>query len=153
MGGKKKGTESVMNNKVFIVHGRNQIIRNEVELKLRRVGLEPVILAETASRGMTIIEKIEPNSDVAYAVVLYTACDIGKYKDEKELLPRARQNVVFEHGFMVAKLGRSNVVALVEDGVEEPGDLDGVVYISMNDAEWTMKLVKELRAAGLPVKD
>ena len=84
---------------------------------------------------------------------MYTACDIGKYKDEKELLPRARQNVVFEHGYMVAKLGRSNVVALVEDGVEEPGDLDGVVYISMNDAEWTMKLVKELRAAGLPVKD
>ena len=153
---RKKETESVMNNKVFIVHGRNQIIRNEVELKLRRVGLEPVILAETASRGMTIIEKIEANSDVAYAVVLYTACDIGKYKDDntvKELLPRARQNVVFEHGYMVAKLGRSNVVALVEDGVEEPGDLDGVVYISMNDAEWTMKLVKELRAAGLPVKD
>ncbi len=140
-----------VNNKIFIVHGRDHAVRDDVELKLRRVGLEPVILAETASRGMTIIEKIEANSDVAYAVVLYTACDLGKYKDDADLLPRARQNVVFEHGYMVAKLGRSKVVALVEHGVEEPGDLDGVVYISMDDSDWDMRLYRELRAAGIEV--
>lgn len=143
----------VVNKRVFIVHGRNQSIRDEVELCLHRAGLEPIILAEEASNGMTIIEKIEAYSDVAYAVVLYTGCDLGKYReDDGDPRPRARQNVVFEHGYMVAKLGRRNVVALVEDGVEEPGDLSGVVYISMNDTDWKMKLFRELQSAGLELK-
>ena len=40
------------NNKIFIVHGRNEGVRDKVELLLRRAGLDPIILAEQASRGM-----------------------------------------------------------------------------------------------------
>lgn len=50
-------------------------------------------------------------------------------KGEKDLKDRARQNVIFEHGYMVAKLGRDKVIALVDQGVEIPGDLSGVIYI------------------------
>lgn len=113
------------NNKVFIVHGRNDNKLQEVELFVRRIGLEPIILKEQASKGKSIIEKIEAYSDVAYAIVLYTACDVGKYKNDEELLPRARQNVIFEHGYMVAHLKRKNVIALIENGVEIPGDWSG----------------------------
>ena len=139
------------NNKIFIVHGRNEGVRDTVELLLRRVGLEPIILAEQANRGMTIMEKIESNSDVAFSVVLYTGCDEGKLREESDLHPRARQNVVFEHGYMVAKLGRDKVVALTESGVEQPGDLAGVVYISLSEKYWKIRMLKELEAGGLQI--
>lgn len=100
---------------------------------------------------MTIMEKIESNSDVAFSVVLYTGCDEGKLREESDLHPRARQNVVFEHGYMVAKLGRDKVVALTESGVEQPGDLAGVVYISLSEKDWKIRMLKELEAGGLQI--
>lgn len=140
-----------MKGKVFLVHGHNEDLRNDVELFCRRIGLEPVILAENANCGMTIIEKIEQYSDVEFAIILYSACDEGRTKGEEKLNGRARQNVVFEHGYMVAKLGRNKVVSLVDSNVEVPGDLDGIVYISLQDTEWKNKVIKEFHAAGLNI--
>lgn len=141
-------TQKKSNNKVFIVHGRDDKKLNEVELFVRRIGLEPIILKEQASKGKSIIEKIEAYSDVAFAIILYTACDVGKYKDDEELSPRARQNVVFEHGYMVAHLKRENVIALIENGVDIPGDWSGVVYTTY-DSNWKQDTMKEMEAAGL----
>ena len=121
------------------------------ELFIRRIGLEPIILAEQVNKGMTIIEKIENYSDVSYAIVLYTPCDEGRLKGEKDLNNRARQNVIFEHGYMVAKLGRNKVIALVDKDVEVPGDLSGVIYISMNDKDWKLQVMRELDGAGLQI--
>ncbi|MBX4268893.1 nucleotide-binding protein [Clostridium estertheticum] len=140
---------SINNKKVFIVHGRNTSVRNDVELFISRIGLEPIILCEQANRGMTIIEKIEANCDVSFSIVLYTGCDEGRLKGELDLNDRARQNVVFEHGYMVAHLGRANVVALTEEDIEIPGDMSGIIYISLQDPEWKQKVMKEMRAANL----
>jgi predicted nucleotide-binding protein len=65
---------------------------------------------------------------------------------------RARQNVVFEMGYFIGKLGRDRVFLLLENGVDKPGDLDGIVYTSFDNADgWKLKLVKELKAAGYKV--
>ena len=56
--------------------------------------------------------------------------------------------MVFEHGYMVAHLKRENVIALVENGVEIPGDWSGVVYTSF-DKNWKQDTMKEMAAAGL----
>jgi predicted nucleotide-binding protein len=46
-------------------------------------------------------------------VVLLTPDDVGALNDGKqEIKPRARQNVIFELGFFIGKLGRQNVCAL-----------------------------------------
>ena len=140
-----------MGNKIFVVHGRNIDIRDDIELFIRRIGLEPIILAEQANKGMTIIEKIEKYSDVSCAIILYTPCDEGRMKGDKELNDRARQNVIFEHGYMVAKLGRDKVIALVEQQVEVPGDLSGVIYISLKDEDWKLQIMRELNSAGLEI--
>ena len=141
----------IMEDRIFVVHGRNIGIRNEIELFIRRIGLTPIILAEQVNSGMTIIEKIEKYSDVSYALVLYTPCDEGRMKGERDLKDRARQNVIFEHGYMVAKLGRGKVIALVDRGVEIPGDLSGVIYISMQDADWKTQVMRELDGSGLQI--
>ena len=133
-----------MKKKVFIVHGHDDTLKNEVYIFLVNEGFQPVILHHEVNQGQTIIEKLEKHIDtVSYAVVLYTACDEGKAKNETELKKRARQNVVLEHGWLMSKLSRKYVAAIVEDGVEFPGDLSGVVRISASD--WKYDLSKELQ--------
>lgn len=140
--------QNCRNNKIFVVHGHDENVRDQVELFLRRIGLEPIILCNQPNSGLTIIEKIEANTDVGFALVLYTACDEGKLKTDEILRPRARQNVVFEHGYLIQKLDRKNVAALVADEVETPGDFSGVLYISLNDANWKQQVMRELKNSG-----
>ncbi|RBQ28399.1 TIR domain-containing protein [Aliarcobacter vitoriensis] len=139
-------------NKVFIVHGHDNGAKQEVARFLEKLGLEPIILHEQASSQKTIIEKIESYAgEVGFGVVLYTACDIGG-KDKDNLQSRARQNVVFEHGYLIGLLGRDKVCPLVKGSIETPGDISGVVYTHMdNNGSWHLPLAKELRTAGYTI--
>ncbi|WP_024641837.1 TIR domain-containing protein [Pseudomonas syringae] len=140
---------------VFIVHGRDNESKQEVSRFIESLGLMAIILHEQASAGMTIIEKIERYSgDADFALVLYTPCDLGRGAHENNVRPnnRARQNVVFEHGYLMAKLGRRNVCALVKGQIETPNDISGVVYVSLDPAGgWKGEVVKELRECGYSV--
>ena len=114
--------------------------------------LAPIILHEQPDGGRTIIEKIERYTDVIYAIILYTPCDIGRAKNEKKGKPRARQNVVFEHGYLIGRLGREKVCALVKEGVDTPGDISGVVYKLMDSAgAWKTEILREMKSAGIAV--
>lgn len=143
---------STISNKVFIVHGRDNETKIEVARFLEHLEFEPIILHEQANEGKTIIEKIETFSDVGFAIVLYTPCDLGKLNGTKNLKNRAQQNVVFEHGYLIGKIGRDRVNALVKGDIELPNDLAGVVYTQMDDpGAWKFEVAKEMRAIGYPV--
>lgn len=146
--------EKQMSNKIFIVHGHDNEAVQEMARTLESSGFEAIVLHEQPDAGLTIIEKIERYTDVDFAVVLYTECDIGRVKCspvEKERY-RARQNVVFEHGYLISKLGRDHVCALVKGDVETPGDISGVIYVPMNsDGAWKMRLARNMQDIGLPV--
>ncbi len=141
------------NQKVFVVHGHDEVAKYEMAEAIRSLGAEPIILHEQASEGLTIIEKIERHTDVAFGVVLYTPCDLGgKKASEISLHPRARQNVVFEHGYLIGKLERKHVMAFVKGKMETPTDISGVVYVELDQAgNWKDQLAKELKAAGYKV--
>ena len=113
-------------NRVFIVHGRDSEIKDQVAEHLRSMNLDPIILNEQANQGLTVIEKFEKHADVAFAVVLMTPDDIGGPQSQGgNLGPRARQNVIFELGFFIGKLGRNRVCALTSGEVEIPSDYSG----------------------------
>ena len=145
--------EPLDKTRVFIVHGHDTAAKLEVARFIEKIGLEPIILHEQVNDGMTIIEKIEKYSNVGFGIVLYTPCDIGYAKDkEKEKMARARQNVVFEHGYLISKLGRNNVCALVKDSVEVPNDISGIVYIPLdNNGGWKIPLAKEMKSSGYEI--
>jgi len=146
--------ESVINRKVFVVHGHQHGARETVARYLEKLNLEPVILDEEPSRGRTIIEKFEDHSDVAFAVVLIIGDDIGGVKgsDPSKLRPRARQNVILELGFFLGKLGRHRVCALYEPDVEMPSDFGGVGFVKFDgEGNWRVLIAKELNASGLKV--
>lgn len=137
--------------KVFIVHGHDEGTREAVARFLERLDFEPVILHERPNKGRTIIAKFQQEAaDVGFAVVLITPDDQGAKTGESGK-PRARQNVIFELGFFIGALGPEKVAAMVKGDVERPSDFDGVVYISIDDNGWRLKLSKELEAAGFTI--
>jgi predicted nucleotide-binding protein len=140
-------------SKVFIVHGHDEACRESVARFLEQQGIQPIILHEQASKGRTIIEKLEAHADVDFAIVLLTPDDVGSVADSQEpLKPRARQNVILELGYFIGKLGRDRVCAIHKDSVALPSDILGVVYVPFDRGSgWKLLLGKELREAGIAV--
>jgi predicted nucleotide-binding protein len=140
-------------NGVFLVHGQNNEAKQEVARFLERLNVGVTVLHEQADMGRTIIEKFEDHASVGYAIVLLTADDVGgRRTTPNDLKPRARQNVILEMGYFLGALRRTHVCALLEDGVEVPSDLSGVLYVPLDSAgAWKLRLAKEMKAAGIAV--
>jgi predicted nucleotide-binding protein len=137
---------------VFVVHGQNEAARTDVVEYLRELGLEPIILHDQPNMGRHLLTKFIQEADlVTFAIVLMTDDDVGGRKDGK-LAPRARQNVILELGYFIAHLRMERVCALITPGLETPSDFDGIVYIRMDSGgAWRKELVRELRAAEMPI--
>lgn len=137
------------NKNIFIVHGHSNV-KNEIvnfindELEIKTITLE----SQINNGASTIIQKLERYSkEVSCAVVILSPDDIGKKntKRKEELKPRARQNVIFECGYFIGKIGRDKVVLILEKDVEKPSDLDGVLHIDYS-SQWKNELGKNIKA-------
>jgi hypothetical protein len=152
----KKIPNVQFSNRIFIVHGHYNEMKVEVELTLKKLDLEPIILHEQPDKGRTIIEKFTEYSDVNYAIILLSPDDYGYSKEEspKKVKSRARQNVIFELGFFLGKLGRESVLVIYKENnnFEFPSDYSGVLYKPYNKSgNWKFQIVKELQALGYKV--
>jgi predicted nucleotide-binding protein len=125
--------------KIYIVHGRDRSTLLELKNCLQNTLLlsEPGILAEQKSGGETIIEKFERHANrINAAFVLMTPDDVGSLAgSEPETAYRARQNVVFELGYFMGKLGRKSgrVIVLHKGRLEIASDLAGLIYIDVSN--------------------
>lgn len=147
-------TKNLANNKVFIVYGHDVGCREQLELLLRRMKLEPVILQNLVGGGQTIIEKLESSLDVRYACVLLTPDDEGYASGKSDQIrPRARQNVVLELGMFLVRLGRRRVAILHKGDLELPSDINGLIYIRFESRvdEVKERLGAELQEAGFQI--
>ncbi len=138
---------------IFLVHGHDhRVLHYAARVVQQCTGRDVIILHEQANGGRTLLEKFEDEAaGAAYAVVLLTGDDEGGLAGTATHKPRARQNVVFELGFFFGKLGRKRVAVLLDKGVDKPSDLDGLVYLSLEDESWRYDLLKELQKAGILV--
>ena len=141
--------------KIFIVHGHDDAVRHEVARFIEKMGYDAIVLCEQAEGWRTIMEKFEQNaSQVSFAIVLYTECDVGRAKDanRSDEQYRARQNVVFEHGYFLGLLGRKKVCALIKGNIELPSDLNSVAYTRIDfGGGWKWKLANIMKNAGLNI--
>jgi predicted nucleotide-binding protein len=147
---------AVLPKQVFIVHGHDDSAREQLELVLHKLGLDPYVLANTGGHGLTIIEaleaKIGKNSSTAFGIVLMTPDDMGYAlaNGQDSVQPRARQNVVLEMGMLISSIGRKNMAILVKGHLEKPSDADGVLYIAFNNhiKETVPRLANRLKESG-----
>ncbi|EIF50450.1 TIR domain-containing protein [Sulfurovum sp. AR] len=146
-------------NKVFIVHGRDELAKTNLEILLQDMGLETIVLHRQADEGQTVIEKFEKHGkDVGYAFILLTPDEIAYLESEESLADqdrkkekRARPNVIFEFGYFIGSLGRNRVCCLYTGGVMLPSDLSGFVYKQYNNSveEVAWSIQKDLKAIGI----
>jgi len=139
---------------IFIVHGHDEEAKQTIARFIEKLDLNAIILHERPGPGsITIMEKTEKYSNVCFAIVIITPDDIGHLKNKPEdAKPRARQNVIFELGYFIGKLGRNKVCALYKEGVEIPTDYHGVIYIPIDKGQgWKITLAKEIQSSGLSV--
>lgn len=145
--------QQLHSKRVFIVHGHDTEVKETVARFLDRLGLEPIILHEQPSSGLTVIEKFEAFANVGFAVVLLTPDDVGAMAaDQTSLKKRARQNVILELGYFLGKLSRKRVCALYKKDIEIPSDYQGVLYVEFDPAgAWRTKVAQELVEAGFSI--
>lgn len=127
--------------KIFIVHGSNTVIRDQIDIFLRNLGLQTVVMDAVAHQGRTASEKFEElASESSFAVFILAAND--------ELL----QNVMLQAGYFWGALGRrGNVALLIDPEVEIPPAIEGIGHIPITEDLGNTKLAlrRELEAAGL----
>jgi predicted nucleotide-binding protein len=143
---------------IFVVHGHDTEAREQLELALHRLGLDPFVLMNSSGSGDTIIEALEKRIGKKYTsdfgIVLFTPDDMGYAKNSPEKVDaRARQNVVLEAGMLVASLTRARVAFIVKGHVEMPSDLHGVIYAHFNThvREALPKVIARMQEAGIAI--
>ena len=148
-----RAVEVALRQKVFLVHGYDEEAKNAVVLWLRELGLRPIVLRDQPDAGRAILEKLEDYARVGFAIALLTPDDFGGSQQTlQDTKLRARQNVIFELGYCIGKLGRRRVCMLYKDCVEIPSDYHGVLYIAMDQSgAWKPHLARELQNAGLHI--
>jgi predicted nucleotide-binding protein len=144
---------------IFIVHGHDTEGRDQLELALRRLGLQPFILMNTSGGGKTIIEALEgqigKDHSSDFGIVLMTPDDIGYAKSQgtERAEPRARQNVILETGMLLSSLTRERIALIIKGHLEVPSDLQGIIHFGYNDhiREIVPKLCQRLKEAGFNI--
>lgn len=149
------GAAQGLHRDVFVVYGHDTPARENLELLLHKMGLNPVVLANLIPGGDTIIEKLEKylldNKNVGYACVLLTPDDEGYPQGSADKVQyRARQNVILELGMVLARLGRSRVAIFRKKSVEDPSDISGLLWLPFNERpdEQAGTLFRSLQEAG-----
>lgn len=140
-----------LKKRIFIVHGREKTPALELARFVeKRYPIDAILLEERAHRGRTLIEKLEDYSGVDFAFITLTPDDVGALKGEP-LKERGRQNVIFELGQFIGKIGRKNVCLFIRGDVEIPSDLHGIGYYRFTESvkECFIDAENELRENGI----
>ncbi len=151
-----KSASADTRRRIFVVSGTDDEMKNALTKALTKLWLVPVVMCEEPSQGRRIVERFTDYADVGFAVVLLSPDDFAYDKDEsptKRKL-RPRQDVVFELGFLLGKLGKGNVLVFYREcaNFEVPTDFDGVKVTAFDDRDsWKLALIRELTNCGYTV--
>ena len=121
---------------VFIVHGKNEGIREELVKFLKEKGIGSVVIQAKARTGGDLLSTIEDQINSCMAgFILLTPDDEGRlYKYGEQPKMRPRQNVIFEAGFLTALFRKTRRVCFVKEGdLEIPSDLNGMLMETYTD--------------------
>ncbi len=132
-------------NRIFITHGRNKKILEQVKEIVAYGKFEPVVAQEHETAAKPVPEKVMDDMRSCQAAVIHVSSEgVLKDKDGKEQ-PQLNGNVLIEIGAAMALYGKQFIL-LVEDGVRLPSNLQGLYECRYTgnelSGEATMKLLK-----------
>jgi predicted nucleotide-binding protein len=139
--------------RIFVVCGTDDEMKQAIINALTKLWLIPVVMCEEPSQGRKIVECFADYNDVGFAVVLLSPDDFVYAKEDSPTKRRLRprQDVVFELGFLIGKLGKDHILVLYREwpNFECPTDFEGMKVTAFDDRDsWKLALIRELTNCG-----
>lgn len=141
----EQGVASPVRPNIFVSHGKPSAALDHLVEFLRTLGLNPIVVEDQPSMGMSVDNKVEVYLAVSEAAIILAT---GDDKVEGEAALRPRQNVIHEIG-LCQKALRNKIVYLLEEGTEFPSNVRPKVYERFSKENMTRAfkaVVRELRA-------
>lgn len=142
--------DQTFNNKVFITHGKNVKVLNQIKEIVSYGNYQPIIAQEHETVAKPVPDKVMDDMRACSAAVIHVSVE-GTYKDANgKERPKINDNVLIEIGAAMA-LYKRNFILVVEDGVgiELPSNLQGLYQCRYTGDELgmeaTMKLLKAFK--------
>jgi predicted nucleotide-binding protein len=131
-------------------------MKQAISVSLTKLGLAPVLMREEPSRGRKIVDRFADYADVGFAVVLLSPDDFVYAREEESAKRKLRpqQDVVFTLGFLIGKLGKSNVLVFYREceNFASLADFEGIKFTAFDDRDsWKLALIRELTNAGYTI--
>ena len=146
--------EKVRSNQVFVVQSTNNEMNADVLQTLEKLELKSILLNQTPKSEQKLVEKVKDYPNASFGVVLLCAVDSVCFEGTNPEEPKhqASQNMIFDLGFLLGKLGKNNVVAVYwpRKGFELPDKFEGVRWVEYKQG-WYFKLINELKEAKYEV--
>ena len=141
-----RSTSSVeTGNRVFITHGRNRKILEQVKELVAYGKFEPVVAVEHETEAKPVPKKVMDDMRTCKAAVIHVSAEGVLYDKDNNEVSRINENVLIEIGAAMA-LYDTKFVLLVEEGLRLPSNLQGLYECRYEGDELnmpaTMKLLK-----------
>lgn len=141
----KADPNPIKGNRVFITHGKDRKILDQVKELVAFGKFEPVVAQERETAAKPVPDKVMDEMRACQAAVIHVAVDGKLLNHEGKEVPQINGNVLIEIGAAMALYGR-NFILLVEEGVQLPSNLQGLYECRYSgdglDMQATMKLLK-----------
>jgi predicted nucleotide-binding protein len=142
------------NKKIFIVHGNDAKMNDKVSSFLGKLRLDYVLLEEeNTERKLKEFKKVA--KDCGYAIILFSAEDLGRNLSSSSEKVRTPQKVIFQTGYFFSHVGRKNLIILYAEDkeIESPFDFDDLVFSPFDsNGNWKSVLIQEMKRSGIYVE-
>jgi len=141
----KAPTNPVTNNRVFITHGKNHKVVEQIKKILTFGKFDPVVSIELQTVAKPIPDKVMDDMRSCSAAIVHVGAERKLIDENGDPHTQINYNVLIEIGAAMALYNR-RFVLLVERGVELPSNLQGLYEVRYEgeqlDHDATMKLLE-----------
>ncbi len=134
------------NNRVFITHGKNRKILDQVKEVVTLGKFEPVVVIEHETSAKPVPHKLMDDMRRCEAAVIHVCGERVVIDDEGEEAWQINENVLIEIGAAMALYG-SKFVLLVEEGIVLPSNLQGLYECRYKGDELSLSAAMKLLRA------
>jgi hypothetical protein len=114
-----------VNNRVFITHGKNARILEQIKKVVVLGGFEPVVSIQRETAAKPVPDKVMDDMRSCSAAVIHVGSEGVLKDDDGAEHPQTNPNVLIEIGAAMA-LYRGRFILVVEEGVGLPSNLQGL---------------------------